>query len=35
MIEVLKLLSDFALKILFLYSLTSVFQESEGLNQIN
>ena len=36
MIEVLNTLSDFALKILFLYSLTkSVFQNSEGLVQIN
>ena len=36
MIEVLNTLSDFALKILSLYSLTkSVFQYSEGLVQIN
>ena len=36
MIEVLNTLSDFALKILFLYSLTkSVFQYSEGLVQSN
>ena len=35
-IEVLNTLSDFALKILSLYSLTkSVFQYSEGLIQIN
>ena len=34
-IEVLNTLSDFALKILFLYSLTRVFQQNEGLNQIN
>ena len=35
-IEVLNTLSDFALKILSLYSLTkSVFQHSEGLVQIN
>ena len=36
MIEVLNTLSDFALKILSLYSLTkSVFRYSEGLVQIN
>ena len=36
MIEVSNTLSDFALKILFLYSLTnSVFQYSEGLVQSN
>ena len=36
MIEVLNTLSDFALKILSLYSLTkSVFQHSEGLVQSN
>ena len=36
MIEVLNTLSDFAVKILSLHSLTkSVFQNSEGLVQIN
>ena len=36
MIVVFNTLSDFALKILYLYSLTkSVFQYSEGLVQIN
>ena len=35
-IEILNTLSDFALKIRYLYSLTkSVFQHSEGLVQIN